>query len=257
MIDVEDAAEPLFEELRRVLAPSHADQARVLAALEGRLAGGSEPPLQRDERDAAGSSGAPSSQKGSRWTQRLAILKPLGLSVLAAFLFGVGASSFLQTSRSAQPPARVQPLAARVVPVPPPAPPMPPTPTAPAVVSPSVPIAAPALSAPRHRHVANPSTPRVERGAQESPASLRIELDALQRAELALRDRQPARALDILNECERNVVPGRMREERQAAAFVARCALFPDQHAAMLSEFTHDYPRSAYAARVQRSCSVP
>jgi hypothetical protein len=92
---------------------------------------------------------------------------------------------------------------------------------------------------------------------QESPASLRIELDALQRAELALRDRRPAQALDILNECERNVTLGRMREERQAAAFVARCALFADQRAALLAEFTRNYPRSAYAARVRRSCGVP
>jgi hypothetical protein len=105
--------------------------------------------------------------------------------------------------------------------------------------------------------VANARPARVERSAQESPASLRVELDALERAELALRDRRPALALDILNECERNVTPGRMREERQAAAFVARCALFPEQRATLLGEFTRNYPRSAYAARVERSCSLP
>jgi hypothetical protein len=105
--------------------------------------------------------------------------------------------------------------------------------------------------------VANARPARVERSAQESPASLRVELDALERAELALRDRRPALALDILNECERNVTPGRMREERQAAALVARCALFPEQRAALLGEFTRNYPGSAYAARVQRSCNVP
>ena len=90
---------------------------------------------------------------------------------------------------------------------------------------------------------------------QPSPdSSLRIELVALQRAERALRASEPQQALEILMQCARVVPLGRMREERMAAAIIARCALSRKRGQSLIDEFARAYPASAYPLRVRRSC---
>jgi len=87
-------------------------------------------------------------------------------------------------------------------------------------------------------------------------SSLRLELEALRGAERALRERQPAAALALLEDLERTLSGGGlMREERFAAATMARCALDANAGPTLLQHFTHHFPSSAYAARVRQGCS--
>ena len=131
-----------------------------------------------------------------------------------------------------------------------------------------------AIERPR-RHAAEPKAlgtkargPRGSRGRlkteapQEAPpssgqnaASLRPELEALQQAERALRHGDPWRAFWILQDCERLVGAGSMREERLALSNVARCTMSIEQRTQSLSRFLSEYPTSTYAERVRQSCT--
>ena len=88
-------------------------------------------------------------------------------------------------------------------------------------------------------------------------ASLRQELEALRQAQSALRSGQAAQALAVLEAFEREADgPGEMQEERAAAVTMARCALVqaePDKRE-LYSAFAQRYPKSAYAARLRRTC---
>ena len=85
--------------------------------------------------------------------------------------------------------------------------------------------------------------------------SLRVELEVLKEAERAVRERQPARALELLASFERESRDGagRMQQERAATKAIARCALGESRHT-VYAEFVRAYPRSAYAERVRHSC---
>jgi TolA-binding protein len=76
-----------------------------------------------------------------------------------------------------------------------------------------------------------------------------------------LREGQAARALSVLTSFEQTTEgPGAMQEERSAAATMARCALAlrgETQHGgarALFEDFARRYPKSAYAARLERTC---
>ena len=87
-------------------------------------------------------------------------------------------------------------------------------------------------------------------------SSLSKELAALREAQRALREGQPSRALAVLTSFEQaNAGPGAMQEERHAAATMARCALAQGSETKQLyDDFMQRYPKSAYAARLQRTC---
>ena len=89
----------------------------------------------------------------------------------------------------------------------------------------------------------------------EFQLSLRHELDALRKAERALREKQPARALETLEAFERTAAGGgKMQEERSAAATVARCALTASDGKELHDAFVRRYPSSAYALRIKQTC---
>lgn len=91
--------------------------------------------------------------------------------------------------------------------------------------------------------------------APEAPnPSLEIELQGVRRMELALREGQPALALSILDQLDRDVPEGRMREERRAGFVMARCAVGLGSRAALLREFESQHPESMYLERVRRHC---
>jgi hypothetical protein len=88
-------------------------------------------------------------------------------------------------------------------------------------------------------------------------SSLSKELAALREAQRALREGQAAHALSVLASFEATAPGlGAMQEERHAAATMARCALAQRSETKQLyGEFMQRYPNSAYAARLQRTCS--
>ncbi|HTU62809.1 MAG TPA: hypothetical protein VMF89_30310 [Polyangiales bacterium] len=92
--------------------------------------------------------------------------------------------------------------------------------------------------------------------AAAPPSSLSKELAALREAQRALREGQAAHALSVLTSFEQaSPGPGAMQEERHAAATMARCALAQRGETKQLyEEFMQRYPKSAYAARLQRTC---
>jgi hypothetical protein len=86
-------------------------------------------------------------------------------------------------------------------------------------------------------------------------ASLDQEVRALRAVERALRDRQPALAMALLAELDRAIPRGRLVEERQATATIARCAVGDVPFDVDLAEmFADQYPASVYLDRVRRSC---
>jgi len=173
--------------------------------------------------------------------------------VTAAFtLAGAGAGYW--AGRRATPPAPVAVPAVRVTPT---------APTVPALsAAPSpapVPALEPAVAAP-------PPARRIERARHASVAtpppatpaeSLAVEVRALRNVERALRDGNPGLAQAFLDELDRSVPGGQMREERSALRTIARCNAGQQPFGVDLAdEFTAAYPSSAYRARVQQACGT-
>lgn len=94
-------------------------------------------------------------------------------------------------------------------------------------------------------------------GRATAPAdSLEKEVSALRAIERALRDRQPGLALALLRELDRVVPEGRLVEEREATAAIARCALDQVPFGVDLGEdFGARYPDSVYLERVAQACA--
>jgi hypothetical protein len=84
--------------------------------------------------------------------------------------------------------------------------------------------------------------------------SMEVELRALGRVELALREHHPQLALSILDGLDREVPDGQLGQERLAAFAVARCAIGLGSRAALLQEFERSHPDSVYLGRVKQSC---
>jgi len=75
--------------------------------------------------------------------------------------------------------------------------------------------------------------------------------------ERALRDREPGLALGLLRELDRAVPGGRLVEERQATAAIARCGTGDVPFGVDLGEeFAGRYPGSVYQARVEEACAA-
>jgi len=85
-------------------------------------------------------------------------------------------------------------------------------------------------------------------------ASMQVELDALRRVELALREGHAERAMATLAELDRSVPDGKLHEERGAARAIARCALEPAARKAVFRGYAQRHPTSMYLRRVESSC---
>jgi len=99
---------------------------------------------------------------------------------------------------------------------------------------------------------------RVARAAPEPAAaeSLAKEVAALRGIERALRDGQPGLALALLQELDRAVPDGKLVEEREATAAIARCALGRVPLGVdLVDDFAEHHPDSVYLKRVEQSCT--
>jgi hypothetical protein len=132
-----------------------------------------------------------------------------------------------------------------------------PTPPAPAVASP--PPAAPAGAPP----VALPSAPRprLPRPVTAPPekvspaASLEAEVRALRSVERALREHEPGMALALLRELDRTIPDGKLVEEREATAAIARCTLGDVPFGVSPArDFADRHADSVYLERVEQAC---
>lgn len=100
-----------------------------------------------------------------------------------------------------------------------------------------------------------PRRPQVEGVVPNDEASLEKEVRGLRSVERALRDGQAALALALLGELDRDVPHGKLIEERDATAAIARCALGDVPFDVDLAEiFASKHPGSVYLERVRRSC---
>jgi hypothetical protein len=102
------------------------------------------------------------------------------------------------------------------------------------------------------RATVNDGTPNDRGGAERSLAD---EIRALRNVERALRDTNPGLASAFLDELDRAVPGGRMREERDALRAIARCEAGRQPFGINLAEeFAVAHPGSAYEGRVHDAC---
>ena len=105
--------------------------------------------------------------------------------------------------------------------------------------------------------VRNVTRARREAGSTEPlMASLQIEIAALRRVELALREGRAQQALSTLDELDRIVPNGKLTEERAAAFVVARCTLEPAARTQLLRAYRLHHPNTMFTRRVEASCGA-
>jgi hypothetical protein len=85
-------------------------------------------------------------------------------------------------------------------------------------------------------------------------AALGEETRLVARVERALRDGNPRLALGLLGELDRTNPGGQLREERDAARVLGRCALATESTPELAQEFAKRYPGSAYLPRIREAC---
>jgi len=208
---------------------------------------------------------------GKSWLLVQVLAPLLGIGAIAVAAFHLHTSTPQPTLKPLEP---TEPVAAPVAPAPPvavvPELAAPSDTQAPAQTEPSPPPKKKKKAQPKKCRAANgqerpcdskPSeTALAAQSATEQPpsaASLARELEALRQAQRALRGGQAAQALTILEAFEREAAgSGEMQEERAAAATMARCALARAEQdkRGLYGEFVQHYPKSAYAARLRRTC---
>lgn len=231
MHDLEDpAVKNILASARRGWSPQPSDAERVRRAVGTALArgaGGSTAPVQR--------------WRGNPWLGRVLIT--------AAFTAAGAAGGYWAGRRAA--PSDSQP-AAVTAPSNPAAPGPQPTQPAPAVIEEGRPAPAPAPSIRRRE----PARARSVEGPAPTPAeSLAVEVRALRNVERALRDHKPGLASAYLDNLNREVPGGQMREERAAQRALARCAQRQQPFGVDLADdFAAAYPASAYRGRVHEAC---
>jgi hypothetical protein len=265
-LDLETETEAWLERARQGLSPREADQARVLAALEQRL----DLPTPKHANNVSLPTPKPSFGLPVQWLLRT--LLPL------ASLGAVGLYLATHSAPAAAPPPKRQPVkpVAAVVSAPPlelsdalravqeePSP-------APAFKPSEKATDKPEKKAPARKKCraadggerpcpSGKSASKTALASAEPAAapSLNRELAALREAQRALRHGKAAEALAVLSAFEHdNPGPGAMQEERNAAATMARCALAqqPEASRELYDAFVQRYPKSAYAARLHRTC---
>jgi hypothetical protein len=151
------------------------------------------------------------------------------------------------TTRPAAPLAR--PLAPQAA-TPPPVAPVVPAPIATAD-APTAPAALPAAKLPSSSTLTPSSAPP----PAAAPSALDVEIALLQDANGALRMKEGARALRILDERRRRFPNGALAEESEAARVFALCEMGrADEARDVAGRFLREHPRSPLAPRVSRAC---
>jgi hypothetical protein len=225
---------------RAGLSPTRADQERVRLALGATIAAAA-PPASATP---GSSTTAPSALRPTGWATRLIVASAIATSAGSA-----GYWAGRRADRRADVPPAVS--VARS------------SPPAPEVAGwatrePTVPASAATTERqqPVARRPARSGGPSSTTGASETASSLDAELRALRNVERALRDREPGLALALLEELDRAVPRAQMREERDATATIARCALRRVPFGVDLAEeFAERHIDSAYLERVRQVCS--
>jgi hypothetical protein len=86
--------------------------------------------------------------------------------------------------------------------------------------------------------------------------ALRFALEQLRRAQLFLRAREPARALDALDVLDARVPAAVLRDEREVMRTLALCDAGDERRAnALAKRVLERAPDSAYAASLRESCA--
>jgi hypothetical protein len=121
-------------------------------------------------------------------------------------------------------------------------------PAAPVVPPPLAPSKSPSATLP-------PSSASQQAATASSP--LDIEIALLQDANVALRDKDGARALRLLDEHSRRFPNGTLAEESEAARVFALCQVGrADEARDVAGRFLREHPRSPLAPRVTRACDA-
>lgn len=218
-------ARAVIELAREVYEPSELERARVLGALDGRLAAST-----------------------PAWGLALAA-KALPVAVLLTLLVAVawysaGRSLAGTTAQTPPQPAPVAPMLSVAAPQGDP-------------VTSAAPLARSASSA---NQPARAAAARVRRVLVVDPpappqSTLVAEVSVLRAAQVALDQGQSSKALELLSEYDRRFDAGVLREERQAAEVFALCRARDAPAARRAAEtFLETFPRSPLTLRVQSSC---
>jgi hypothetical protein len=228
----------LLGRARRGLSPGPADAERVHAALRAALV------HARPDADSPPALDAPALvAKGAAipgWVSVVAL--SLGVATAAGgagyyFGFRAGAASVV--------PERI--VEVRLQPSAPPS-------ELPAPVTPAsaAPQASPSVA--RNPPPARIPPPSVAAVPSAADAALGEETRLVARVERALRDGNPRLALGLLGELDRTNPGGQLREERDAARALGRCALATESTPEVAQEFARRYPGSAYLPRITEAC---
>lgn len=210
------------------LAPTSVERQRLRAAIAARAA----LPI-----------GASSIEAAPRGWSALKASGASGIAVGAALLaLGFAGGLLIGSERHApQPTAPVATLAPVVDPAP----------VASAAPNVPVPVVVPVPDA----IVAPAPSPRARPTAARSDAFER-ELALLQRAERAIRNQDPALALSLLGELEREHPRAALAEERKAARVMANCQAKEPTASLAAERFLRDAPASVYSDRVRALCRL-
>jgi hypothetical protein len=216
---------------RQGLAPTSVERQRLRAAIAARAA----PPVSTGSVEATPRGWSALKASGASGLAAGAALLALG------FAGGLLIGSEHHASMPTAPAATLTAPAATLAPVVDPA--------ALASASPNVPVPAPdPIVAPAPSARARPT-------ARRSDAFER-ELALLQRAERAIRNEDPALALSLLGELEREYPRAALAEERKAARVMANCQANEPTAALAAERFLREAPSSVYSDRVRALCRL-
>jgi hypothetical protein len=236
------SARRLFELARGQDEPDELARTRVGRALSVKIAAGA-------SLTAAGATAAPALAWVSIVTKSALVLGVSGAMVAGGYL----------TLRSLRPvPPAATPSPAPLVGKPAPAahpeepPPLAPSGAAAAKEPSKAPVAR------RLARHASSSEVTAHRAVPEVEDGLRAETEALRLAQQALREKEPTRALRLLDEQDLQFRDGQLPQERTAARILALCqAGQVDAARAQARRFEDRWPRSALLGRVRAACWSP
>jgi hypothetical protein len=241
VIELEERERELLHRARRGLSPSHADEARVLAATLGAAASAGallEPSFR--------SSGTALSGKAAHF-----LLGVLALGLAGTVGYGLGHRAGSTSVRAVPAVASARRIEAdfagewepgsRAS-------------TQPELPERSSPEPAPATTVPPTQRQRGPITGLVPQ--KDNDSGLDEEVRQLRRIERAIREGNPRLALVLAEELDRAIPGGQLHAERGAAAMMAGCQLGVEGAEARAARFVAQNPSSGYAARLRELCKL-
>jgi hypothetical protein len=238
------SARRLFELARGQDQPDELARNRVARALSVKIAAGA-------SLTAAGASAAPAAAWVSIVTKSALVLGVSGALVAGGYLTLRSLAPAPSAPAAAPSPARLSEKPAPAVQVEE-APPPVPTESAMAKEPGKAPVTK------RLARHASPSETIVHSATVETEDGLRVETEALRQAQQALHDKEPARALQLLDEQDLRFRDGQLPQERTAARILALCQAGRVESAReQARRFESRWPRSALLGRVRAACWTP